>query len=163
MRTEKDVEAYLLRSNRRFRAVDNARSERDDEQGERGSRTFVVDSGERRPPVAVLVDPPLVVVRVHVGDLVPEASGSAAQAALFRKLLELNARQLVHANYGLEDTHVVLSSALELENLDFNEIQATLDEIDVALAQQLPIITETAQGGLRTHLSPAGAPSTGPS
>ena len=55
-----------------------------------------------------------------------------------RKLLELNARQLVHATYGLDDGHVVLSSALELENLDFNELQATLDEIDMALAQQLP-------------------------
>jgi hypothetical protein len=148
MRTEKDVEAYLLRSNRRFRAVES--------ETEGGARTFLVDSGEKRPPVAVLVDPPLVVVRVHVGDLVAvagEANGNAAQAALFRKLLELNARQLVHANYGLEDSHVVLSSALELENLDYNEIQATLDEIDVALAQQLPIIAEVAQGGLKTHLT----------
>jgi hypothetical protein len=143
MRTEKDVEAYLLRSNRRFRAVDSAA-----ERG--GSRTFLVDSGDKSPPVAVLVDPPLVVLRVHVGDLTAEASPT--DAALFRKLLELNARQLVHANYGLEDRHVVLSSALELENLDFNEIQATLDEIDVALAQQLPLIAETAKGGLKTHL-----------
>ena len=143
MRTEKDVEAYLLRSNRRFRAVDSAA-----ERG--GARTFLVDSGDKSPPVAVLVDPPLVVLRVHVGDLTGEASPT--DAALFRKLLELNARQLVHANYGLEDRHVVLSSALELENLDFNEIQATLDEIDVALAQQLPLIAETAKGGLKTHL-----------
>jgi hypothetical protein len=133
----------LLRSNRRFRAVEKA-------DGRSGARTFLVDSGERTPPVAVLVDPPLVVLRVHVGDLT--GTGGAAEAALFRKLLELNARQLVHANYGLEDLHVVLSSALELENLDFNEIQATLDEIDVALAQQLPLIAETAQGGLKTHL-----------
>ena len=58
----------------------------------------------------------------------------------------------MHASYGLEDKHVVLSSALELENLDFNEIQATLDEIDVALAQQLPLLAETAKGGLKTHL-----------
>ncbi|HEY5145729.1 MAG TPA: hypothetical protein VII82_03140 [Polyangiaceae bacterium] len=144
MRTEKDVEAYLLRSNRRFRAVDSA-------AGRGGSRTFLVDSGDRSPPVAVLVDPPLVVLRVHVGDLTGSADG--AETALFRKLLELNARQLVHANYGLEDQHVVLSSALELENLDFNEIQATLDEIDVALAQQLPLIAEVARGGLKTHLA----------
>jgi hypothetical protein len=143
MRTEKDVEAYLLRSNRRFRTVDGGA-----ERG--GARTFLVDSGDRSPPVAVLVDPPLVVLRVHVGDLTD--TSSKTETALFRLLLELNARQLVHANYGLEDKHVVLSSALELENLDFNEIQATLDEIDVALAQQLPLIAETAQGGLKTHL-----------
>jgi len=150
MRTEKDVEAYLLRSNRRFRAVEGAASSDGNGPGRSGARTFLVDSGERTPPVAVLVDPPLVVLRVHVGDLT--GVGGASETALFRKLLELNARQLVHTNYGLEDRHVVLSSALELENLDFNEIQATLDEIDVALAQQLPLIAETAQGGLKTHL-----------
>ena len=118
---------------------------------EHGRRTFVVDSGERTPAIAVHVAPPLVVLRVHVGDLA-DGGGSPAQAALFRKLLELNARQLVHASYGIEDSHVVLSSALELENLDFNEIQATLDEIDVALAQQLSQLGETAKGGLKTNL-----------
>jgi len=144
MRTEKDVEAYLLRSNRRYRAVDGPEGHR---------RTFFVDSGAGKPPVAVLVDPPLVVLRVHIGDLTAAVgSGSPGEAALFRKLLEFNARQLVHASYGLEDAHVVLSSALELENLDFNEIQATLDEIDVALAQQLSLLGEAAQGGLKTNL-----------
>jgi hypothetical protein len=141
MRTEKDVEAYLLRSNRRYRAVDSPEGHR---------RTFFVDSGAGKPPVAVLVDPPLVVLRVHIGDLA--ATGGPNETALFRQLLEFNARQLVHASYGLEDKHVVLSSALELENLDFNEIQATLDEIDVALAQQLSLLAETAKGGLKTNL-----------
>ena len=141
MRTEKDVEAYLLRSNRRYRAVDSPEGEK---------RTFFVDSGAGKPPVAVLVDPPLVVLRVHIGDLA--ATGGPNETALFRQLLEFNARQLVHASYGLEDRHVVLSSALELENLDFNEIQATLDEIDVALAQQLSLLAETAKGGLKTNL-----------
>jgi Tir chaperone protein (CesT) family len=81
----------------------------------------------------VRVDPPLVVVRVIVGDL-----KTGNDPILLRRLLELNARQLVHASYGLDGERVVLSSALELENLDFNELQATLDEIDMALAQDLP-------------------------
>jgi hypothetical protein len=96
------------------------------------------------PPVAVRVDPPLVVVRVHIGDV----DKNSAPAALFRRLLELNARQLVHASYGIDDDRVVLSSALELENLDFNELQATLDEIDVVLAQQLPELARLAKDGL---------------
>ncbi len=79
------------------------------------------------------VAPPLVVVRVFIGDV----KDSTDQPALYKQLLELNAKQLVHASYGLDDGHIVLSSALELENLDFNELQATLDEIDVALAQRL--------------------------
>src|SRR5579884_408590 len=122
MRTEKDVEAYLLRLNRRFRALE-------DKPG-----TFLVEMGEKTPPLVLRVEPPLVVVRVHIGDVKP----GAEDGALFKKLLELNARQLVHAAYGLDEGSIVLSSALELENLDFNELQATLDEIDMALAQQLP-------------------------
>ncbi len=122
MRTEKDVEAYLLRLNRRFRALE-------DKPG-----TFLVEMGEKTPPLVLRVEPPLVVVRVYIGDVKP----GAEDGALFRRLLELNARQLVHAAYGLDEASIVLSSALELENLDFNELQATLDEIDMALAQQLP-------------------------
>jgi hypothetical protein len=130
MRTEKDVEAYLLRSNRRFREV------------ERHPGTFLVETGEGLPPLAVLVDPPLVVLRVQVGRIsdASDGTGSPSEAGLFRRLLELNVQHLVHASYGIEDDHVVLSSALELENLDFNEIQAALDEIDVALTTPLASI-----------------------
>jgi hypothetical protein len=122
MRTVSDVEAYLLRMNRRFETVE-------DQPG-----TFLVEAGKGLPRVAVRVDPPLVVVRVHIG----EAAGGSDATAFYRRLLELNARELVHASYGLDRDKVVLSSALELENLDFNELQATMDEIDLALAQQLP-------------------------
>jgi hypothetical protein len=129
MRTDKDVEAYLLRSGRRFRPV------------EAQPGTFLIEPGRGMPPVAVRVDPPLVVVRVHVG----EWKGGADEAAFFRMLLELNARELVHASYGIDGGRVVLSSALELENLDYNELQATLDEIDVALAQHLPQLARLAK------------------
>ncbi len=134
MRTDKDVEAYLLRLNRRFRSVDA------------GAATFLVETSGGMPPIAIRVDPPLVVVRVHIGDV----DKASAPVELFRKLLELNARQLVHSSYGMDDGRVVLSSALELENLDFNELQATLDEIDVVLAQQLPELARLAKDSLQT-------------
>jgi hypothetical protein len=137
MRTDKDVEGYLLRLNRPFRSVDAK------------APTFLVETGGGMPPVAIRVDPPLVVVRVHIGDV----ENSSAPADLFRTLLELNARQLVHSSYGLDGANVVLSSALELENLDFNELQATLDEIDVVLAQQLPALTRMAKDSLKTKVS----------
>ncbi|MGA7121859.1 MAG: CesT family type III secretion system chaperone [Polyangiaceae bacterium] len=136
MRTVTDVEAYLLRLRRRFGTVD-------DQPG-----TFLVESSGGMPPVAVRVDPPLVVLRVHIGDVKPGAD----HTPIFRRLLELNAKQLVHASYGLDDDHVVLSSALELENLDFNELQATLDEIDVALAQHVPQLARLAKDELVTKL-----------
>lgn len=130
MRTVKDVEAYLGRLNRRYEPVD----------GQDG--TYLVHStGEvRMPPVAVRVDPPLVVFRVHVGD-----TPRPDHAELFRKLLQINAKSLVHSSFGLEGDRIVLVSALELENLDFNELEATLDEIDMTLAQQVPELIELSK------------------
>ncbi len=98
------------------------------------SETFLVSSGENYPPVAVLVDPPLVVLRVSIGNVPDEP------LELFRKMLQLNTRELVHSSYGVDDGRILLSSALELENLDYNELEAALDEIDLALAQQVPTL-----------------------
>ena len=135
MRSEKDVEAYLLRLNRRFTSVDdqtpvNAKANANDQPG-----TFVIQTNHGMPPIALRVDPPVVVIRVRIGDV-----SDKGNVELFRKLLELNAKALLYSSYGLEEDSIVLASALELENLDFNEIAATLDEIDVALTQQVPIL-----------------------
>jgi hypothetical protein len=143
MRTASDVEAYLLKMNRKFRAVD-------DQPG-----MFLVEGGAGLPSVAVRVDPPLVVIRVHVGAAAP-ASDPTQTSAFYRRLLELNARELVHASYGVDQGQVMLSSALELENLDYNELEATMDEIDLALSQQLPSLAKLA--GL-TPGGPGAAPS----
>lgn len=121
-RTLKDVEAYLMRSNRKFVAVE-------DQPG-----TFLIETGASTPQIAVRVDPPIVVCRVHIGDV----NGGKTNEQLFRALLQYNAKSLFHASYGLDDKRIVLGAALELENLDFNELEAMLDEIDVALAQQVP-------------------------
>lgn len=128
MRSLKDVEAYLGRLNRQFSPVDT-------EPG-----TFLIRSGEKFPPIALRVDPPLVVLRIHIGD-----APKTDNVDIYRKLLQLNARSLVHASYGLEDERIVLSAALELENLDFNELQATLDELDLALAEQVPELAELSK------------------
>jgi len=125
MRTAKDVEAYLTRLNRQFHEVES-------EPG-----TYILPSSQETQ-IALRVDPPLVVLRVNIG----EANNDLP---LFRRLLQLNAKGLVHASYGLDEGRVVLSAALELENLDFNELEATLDEIDIALAQQLPELAGLAK------------------
>jgi hypothetical protein len=128
MRSVKDVEAYLGRLNRQFKAVD----------GQPG--TFLIHTSEKFPPIALRVDSPLVVVRVHIAD-VPKTDNSE----LFRKLLSFNAKGLVHSSYGIDENRIILSSALELENLDFNELEATLDEIDIALAQHIPVLSELSK------------------
>lgn len=127
MRSVQDVEAYLGKMNRRYSPID-------EQPG-----TFLVRGSGNMPPTALLVDPPIVVLRVHVGDI---AGDAAVNGELYEKLLTINAKSLVHTSFGLEDGKIVLVSALELENLDYNELAATLDEIDVTLAAQVPKLKE---------------------
>ena len=130
MRTLKDVEAYLDKLGRHHDPV----------EGETG--TFLVRSSGSMPAIALRVDPPLVLMRAAIGNA---PTDKTLQSPLFRKMLELNAKELVHSSYGLEGDRIVLSSALELSNLDFNELEATLDEIDLALTQQVPELMQLAK------------------
>jgi hypothetical protein len=130
MRSVHDVEAYLGKMSRQYSPVD-------DQPG-----TFLVHSGSNMPATALRVDPPLVVLRVHVGDL---EGNDQQNAELYKKLLQLNAKALVHTSFGIEENKIVLVAALELENLDYNELAATLDEIDVTLAQQVAQLAELSK------------------
>ena len=54
-----------------------------------------------------------------------------------RRLLELNATDLVHGSYGIEDESIVMTEALELSHLDFEEFLAAYESITLALASHL--------------------------
>ena len=84
--------------------------------------------------VVVHYAPPVVILRVRVMEL---PASEPRRSELFRQLLEYNARDLVHGSYGLEGNHVVLTDALELENLDFSEFEASFDSLTLALASHL--------------------------
>ena len=84
--------------------------------------------------VVVHYAPPVVLLRVRVMEL---PASEPRRGELFRQLLELNARDLVHGSYGLEGDHVVLTDTLELENLDFSEFEASFDSLTLALASHL--------------------------
>ncbi len=78
--------------------------------------------------------PPVLLLRVRVMELPP---AEPRRGELFRQLLEFNARDLVHGSYGLEGDHVVLTDALELEDLDYSEFEASFDSVTLALASHL--------------------------
>ncbi|MDZ4862636.1 MAG: YbjN domain-containing protein [Gemmatimonadota bacterium] len=84
--------------------------------------------------VLVNFAPPVAILRVTVMTL---PAGTAQQAKLCRQLLEYNARDLVHGAYGLEGDKVVLVDTLELENLDFNEFEASFESMTLAIATHL--------------------------
>jgi hypothetical protein len=78
--------------------------------------------------------PPVLVLRVRV---MPLPSNVTRASELSRLLLEFNARDLVHGSYGIEGDHIVLTDALELTDLDFNEFQSSVDSLSLALASHL--------------------------
>jgi hypothetical protein len=93
--------------------------------------------------VVVHYAPPVVILRVRVMEL---PASEPRRGELFRQLLELNARELVHGSYGLEGDHIVLTDALELANLDYNEFEASFDSIALALATHLGALAPYREG-----------------
>ena len=124
MLTREDVESYLLRAELSYEEVDEGMwvAQMDEEGGAR----LVLD-----------YSPPVLVFRLKVLDVPQDVEKCSA---LYRRLLQLNATDLVHAAYGLEESDVILTETLELENLDFNEFQATVDSFQVALASHLEVL-----------------------
>ncbi len=94
----------------------------------------VKPGGELDFSVVVHFSPPVVVLRVKVMTL-PVNAGTLA--TLSRRLLELNATDLVHGSYGIEDESIVMTEALELAHLDYEEFLAAFESITVALASHL--------------------------
>ena len=84
--------------------------------------------------VVVHFSPPVVLLRVKVMT-VPADDGKCAD--LNRRLLELNANDLVHGAYGIAQDSIVLTEALELEHLDYEEFLAAYESMTLALASHL--------------------------
>ncbi len=117
-----DIEGYLQKLERRFEKLEDG--------------TLLVFMGTGRPPVAIRVAPPVVVLQVGITEA--PAVDVRAHAALYRRLLELNANDLVHAAYGIEKERVVLAAALDLDHLGFTELEAVLADMDMAIANHIP-------------------------
>ena len=94
----------------------------------------VKPSGSLDFDVVVHYSPPVVVLRVKVMNL-PRDEGRAA--TLSRRLLELNASELIHGSDGIEEDSIVLTEALERAHLDFEEFLAAYESMLVALASHL--------------------------
>ena len=86
--------------------------------------------------VVVHYSPPVAVLRVKVMEL---PKNKVQLADLSRRLLELNASDLVHGSYGIEQNSnsIVLTEALELEHLDYEEFLAAYESMTLALASHL--------------------------
>jgi hypothetical protein len=122
MKTKEDIESFLDR-------LDSGSAEV--REVEKGIWLVRTTSGAE---VLIQFAPPVVILRVTV---MPLPTGVTKQIELCRALLSYNARELVHGAYGLEGDRVVLVDTLELENLDYNEFEASFDSLTLALATHL--------------------------
>jgi hypothetical protein len=95
---------------------------------------------------AIMVSEPLVIIRVKVME-VPREN----REKLFEELLRLNATDLLHGAYALEGNNVILIDTLLGESMDFDEFQASLDAISLALVQHYRVLSHyrsrTGTGG----------------
>lgn len=102
---------------------------------------WVLAGEEDAPNVVVTHAPPVILLRLKVFDLPRDASDEQL-APLFRKLLELNATDLVHGSYGIEEGDVALSDALDLETLDFQELRNSYESIAFAATSHMKDLAE---------------------
>ncbi|HEY5954926.1 MAG TPA: hypothetical protein VIV60_00185 [Polyangiaceae bacterium] len=121
-KTREDVERLLETRERRFEVMDDG--------------TIVVPLVVGQAPAMLRVEPPVVLMQVNIGEVT--FADDAQAATFYKRLLELNARDLLHASYGLEGERVTLAAALALENLDLNELEAVLGDLAMALVEHVP-------------------------
>ncbi|MEK6254549.1 MAG: YbjN domain-containing protein [Gemmatimonadales bacterium] len=124
MISREDLESFLIRTEMDHREI--------------GESMWLVDpvkdAVDDHPAVVVSLSPPLVIFRAAIGT-VPE--GDHARLKLYQTLLELNASDLVHGAYGLEGNEVILVDALELQDLDYSEFQASLESLSLAVTSHV--------------------------
>jgi hypothetical protein len=120
MKSAEDIESYLLRAGLPYESI--------------GAGLWLVQVAGSR--LAVSIAGPVVAFRMKALD-VPKTG----REELFRTLLSLNTTEMVHGAFGLEGDAVVIVHALELENLDFNELQAVIDDMSMAVAKHHPTLS----------------------
>jgi hypothetical protein len=125
MVTTEDLESYLIRMDVEYQEV--------------AEGMYLVRSRNDDLPIVVNHSPPLLIVRMKVMELPAEVDPT-----LYRTLLELNATDLVHGAYGIEENELILSHTFLLETLDFQELQAALESVQMAASGHMERIRHLA-------------------
>ncbi len=105
---------------------------------------MIHDEHDRLDNIVVTWSPPIVVFRVK---LMNAPTDTQQRSRLFERLLQLNASEMVSGAYALEGEAIVATETLQSENLDFNEFQAGIDGLTMALTEHY--------GQLRAYHTPS--------
>jgi len=138
MVTREDLESFLIRMDLEYEEIDEG--------------MYLVRGRNSGLPMVVHHADALLLIRMKVMDLPEDSDG---RVEFYRTLLELNATDLVHGSYGIEDGELILSDTLELETLDFHELQASMESMELAAVSHMQRIRQLA--GLEAVTTEAGA------
>ena len=116
MVTREDLESYLLRMDLEYEEVDPG--------------MFLVHGRNSGLSMVVHHADGLLLIRMKLMDLPGSENG---KIDLYRTLLELNASDVVHGAYGIEEGELIMSDTLELETLDFHELRASMESMELAV------------------------------
>ena len=139
MVTREDLESFLIRMQLEYEEVDEG--------------MFLARGGNSGLPVVVHHTDNLLLIRMKVMDM-PDIGVKGLE--LYRTLLELNATDVVHGAYGIEDGDLIISDTLELETLDFPELQASIESIELAAVTHMEQIRALAGAGAGTGVGAEG-------
>jgi len=104
---------------------------------EAGAGTWIVrDAQKGLENLVIILSEPLAIVRINV--MVVPAVG---KEKLFEELLRLNATDLVHGAYAVDGKNVILIDTLEVDSMDIEEFEASIDAIGLALAQHYRVLS----------------------
>ncbi len=99
---------------------------------ENGDEELVVVTDEERGIKNLVVDceDPIVILEQVMMELPSES------ASVYKRLLQIN-RELVHGAFALDDagTTLVFRDTLRLENLDYNELEGSIEALSLAMAE----------------------------
>jgi len=117
MVTQNDIEIYLDDSGYPFEKVDDS--------------LWRVESPDNNVDNIILsYAEPIIMFRINLMK-VPKNN----REAFYERLLQLNATEIPHGAFGIEEDNVVVIDTLQLENLNRNELQASVDSLAFTVAQ----------------------------
>jgi hypothetical protein len=87
--------------------------------------------------VAVMQADPLVIFRAEIMDAPKDNL-----LELYTILLELNATDVIHGAYALDNKKIVLIDSLQYDTMDYEDFRASLDSFSLALTQHYPILSK---------------------
>jgi hypothetical protein len=99
---------------------------------------WLLDDEERSlQGVAVMQAEPLVIIRAEIMD-----APKNHLLELYKKLLELNASDIIHGAYALDHGKIVLIDTLQYETMGYEDFRASLDSFSMALTDHYPVLSK---------------------